>query len=181
MVRLVLCIAQADSSRGIRREPKLHPGLLRGFEAVCENFTAERPIALSLEPSSPGPKQQDSDCLFYTIHNQVETVTVVSPQTDDAVCRMNAGLLRFYAHALAVQDLIDSGSTKCDVDALFRQWMKETKGAAKPGLADTNCVFGDQQKERQPVHDSVSDENAAVLMHLGLQCPYDKEIFRLTV
>ena len=98
---------QADSSSGKRRKPNLHPGLLRGFEAVCANFTAERPIALLLEPSSPGPKQQDPDCLFYKIHNQVETVTGASPQTDDAVGRMNAGLLRFYAHVLAVQDLID--------------------------------------------------------------------------
>ncbi len=65
---------QADSSSGIRREPKLHPGLLRGFEAVCANFTAERPIALSLEPSSLGPKQQDPDCLLSSLVGQYITL-----------------------------------------------------------------------------------------------------------
>jgi hypothetical protein len=51
--RVMRC-TQADSASGNGNKPKLHPGLLQGFEVVC----AKLPAVLSLENGPLGPKHR---------------------------------------------------------------------------------------------------------------------------
>jgi serine/threonine protein kinase len=173
----VMRCTQADSASGNGNKPKLHPGLLQGFEAVCAKL--HRQPALSLENGPLGPKQKAPDCLFFTILSQMATVAGVPPQVDDPSGQMHAALLRFYAYTVLVQDWIDCGFITANMDNLFSDWFADS-AAVSPNSVIIEMAFRPEERQTQSLLD-VSEKAAAELIQLISQCPYDKEIFRLMV